>query len=224
MRQTAALSARRSALGPALSAAFYDRPTEIVARELLGTVLEHRSRDGTAAGRIVEVEAYLGPHDPACHSASGLTSRNRHLHGPPGTAYVYLIYGLHWCVNAVTREAGFGSAVLIRAIEPLVGVMHMRRRRGGVPDRALTSGPGRVCQALAIDRSQDGVSLTRGALRILAGDPVTDTQVIVTARIGITRAADWPLRFAVRDNVWVSRGRPAAEAATHRRTRPGVDG
>jgi len=213
MRRRAARPARRSSLGRPLPPAFYDRDTEVVARALLGTVIEHRSAAGVAAGRIVEVEAYLGPHDPACHSAAGQTARNRHLHGPPGTAYVYFIYGMHWCVNAVTREAGHGSAVLIRAVEPVRGVALMRRRRGGVDDTNLTNGPGKVCQALGIDRALDGARLDRGPLRLLAGPPVPADEVLVTPRIGISRAADWPLRFAVRDNAWVSGARRGRRGA-----------
>ena len=209
--------ARRSPLGPALPADFYDRETELVARDLLGAVLEHRSEAGTSAGRIVEVEAYLGPHDPACHAAPGLTPRNRHLHGPPGTAYVYFVYGMHWCVNAVTREEGHGSAVLIRAIEPLLGLDLMRRRRGGVADRDLASGPGRVCQALGVDRAFDGRPLYRGRLRIRRGTAIPPGQVEVTPRIGISRAADWPLRFCIRGSQWVSRARPSHAASARGR-------
>jgi hypothetical protein len=129
-----------------LPAAFYDRDPALVARELLGMVLRSESQDGVTSGRIVESEAYLGPHDPAAHSAVGRTSRNWHLFGPPGQAYVYFIYGMHWCVNAVTREDGHGSAVLIRAIEPLEGVELMRSRRPKAKrDRDLANGPGKVC-------------------------------------------------------------------------------
>jgi DNA-3-methyladenine glycosylase len=182
----------------ALPAAFYDRATELVARELLGAVLEHRTSLGTARGRIVETEAYLGPHDPACHAVAGLTRRTRHLHGPPGHAYVYFVYGMHWCVNAVTREEGHGSAVLIRALEPLAGLPLMRRRRRVERDRDLTNGPAKLCQALGITGALDGTRLDRGPLRILGGETVPDEQVSVTPRIGITHAADWPLRFVVK--------------------------
>ncbi len=190
-------------------APFYDRPTELVARELLGSILEHRTPAGTTSGRIVEVEAYLGPHDPACHAAAGLTSRTKSLHGPPGIAYVYFIYGVHWCFNAVTREEGHGSAVLVRALEPLAGLSVIKARRGNVRDRDLTNGPGKLCQALGIGAAQNGVPLDRGALRIVAGAPVADSDVQVTARIGITKAADWPLRWFVRGSPWVSGPRVA---------------
>jgi len=197
MTRHAAPPARRSSFGDPLPPSFYDRETEAVARDLLGRVLEHRTREGVAAGRIVETEAYLGPHDPACHAVAGLTTRTKALHGPPGTAYVYFIYGMHWCFNAVTREEGHGSAVLVRAIEPLVGVPLMRRRRGAVRDRDLANGPGKVCQALGIDRARDGARLDAGPLRIVGGSPVDEALVRVTPRIGITKAADWPLRYVV---------------------------
>jgi len=192
--------------GRPFAAGFYDRATEIVARELLGAVLEHRTVEGTVRGRIVETEAYLGPDDPACHAAAGLTERTRILHGPPGHAYVYFIYGMHWCFNAVTREAGHGSAVLVRALEPLSGLALMRRRREIDDDVGLTSGPARLCEAFAIRRSQNGVRLDRGPLRILQGLSVPDESVLITPRIGIRKAADWPLRFLVKQNPFVSKG------------------
>ena len=195
----------RRATGRPLPPSFYDRPTEDVARDLLGAVLEHRTPDGAARGRIVETEAYLGPHDPACHAAAGLTARTRTLHGPPGTAYVYFIYGMHWCFNAVTREDGHGSAVLIRALEPLAGVDLMRQRRGVDRDVDLTSGPARLCDALGLTRAADGLRLDRGPLRILHGITVPDEEIVVSPRIGIRKAAEWPLRFYIRDNRFVSR-------------------
>jgi DNA-3-methyladenine glycosylase len=210
------MTAARS--GRALPIAFYDRPTEQVARDLLGAVLECTTPLGTATGRIVETEAYLGPDDPACHAVAGLTERTRHLHGPPGIAYVYFIYGVHWCFNAVTREEGHGSAVLVRAVEPVAGIQLMRERRGAVRrDVDLTNGPGKLCQALGIDGSLNGSRLTEGPLRILAGDLVDDTQAEVTPRIGITRAADWPLRWLVRGNPYVSLARPGASKPRRRR-------
>jgi len=201
------MTAARS--GRALPMSFYDRPTEQVARDLLGAVLECTTPLGTASGRIVETEAYLGPDDPACHAVAGLTERTRNLHGPPGIAYVYFIYGVHWCFNAVTREEGHGSAVLVRAVEPIAGVDLMRERRGNVRrDVDLTNGPGKLCQALGIDGAMDGTRLTQPPLRILAAPPVEDGDVEITPRIGITRAADWPLRWLVRGNPYVSATRP----------------
>jgi DNA-3-methyladenine glycosylase len=201
----------------AYAPSFYDRPTEIVARELLGSILERSTPEGTASGRIVEVEAYLGPDDPACHAVAGRTERTWHLHGPPGIAYVYFIYGVHWCFNAVTRQEGHGSAVLVRAIEPVAGVDLMRERRGVRRDIDLTNGPGKLCQALGIDGALDGVRLDRRPLRILDGERVPDSDVEVTARIGITRAANWPLRWFVRGNPYVSVGRPGVVKPTRRK-------
>ncbi|MEO7962443.1 MAG: DNA-3-methyladenine glycosylase [Gemmatimonadaceae bacterium] len=212
-KPNAALSARRLRIveGEPFPTPFYDRATELVSRELLGAVLECRTSDGISSGRIVEVEAYLGPQDPACHAVAGLTSRTEHLHGPPGRAYVYRIYGMHWCLNAVTREAGHGSAVLIRALEPLDGLALMRRRRlAARHDRDLANGPGKLCQALGIDRSLDGATLdgTRidgASLSIIAAAPVADREVRVSPRIGITKAADWPLRWFLVESPAVTR-------------------
>jgi DNA-3-methyladenine glycosylase len=215
------------ARGAAFPPAFYDRDPRVVARELLGAVLACRTPDGVASGRVVETEAYLGPHDPACHAVAGRTARTWHLHGPPGVAYVYRIYGLHWCVNAVTLPEGVGSAVLVRALEPLDGVALMRARRPGVRrDQDLTNGPGKLCVALGIDARFDGRPLDgraprggaendAGALTLRAGAPVSDDAVVVTPRIGITRAADWPLRYFVADSAFVSRTPPAFPRARY---------
>jgi DNA-3-methyladenine glycosylase len=200
----AALPARRSSLARPYPSAFYDRDTAAVARDLLGGILETTCDGVRTRGRIVEVEAYLGPHDPSCHAAVGLTPRNRHLHGPPGTAYVYRIYGMHWCINAVTREAGHGSAVLLRAVAPLDGVETMRARRGRGADRGLANGPGKLCQALGITGALDGAPLQRGTVRLLPGAPVPDALIVVTPRIGITRAAEWPLRYLLEGDPHVS--------------------
>ena len=189
--------ATRDALGDVLPPSFYDRDAALVARDLLGAVLRRTHPDGVVSGRIVETEAYLGPHDPACHAVAGRTARTWHLFGAPGIAYVYFIYGMHWCVNAVTREDGFGSAVLIRALEPLEGIPRMRLRRPKARrDAQLCNGPGKLCAALAIDRTLDGASLTGASrLTIHAGHPIPDARVSVGPRIGITKAADWPLRY-----------------------------
>jgi DNA-3-methyladenine glycosylase len=205
MTARAAPRARRDPFGAPLAPAFYDRDPEQVARDLLGCLVAHRSPGGLTAGRIVETEAYLGPHDPACHAVAGRTKRTHWLFGPPGVAYVYFIYGVHWCLNAVTREEGFGSAVLIRALEPVEGVPLMRTRRGVARDRDLTNGPGKLCQALAITGAQSGLSLVASPLTMHPGAPLPDDAVAVTPRIGITKAADWPLRWLVRDNPFVSR-------------------
>jgi DNA-3-methyladenine glycosylase len=197
--------------GRALPRAFYERETEIVAREMLGTVLECETDDGIASGIIVETEAYLGEHDLACHAAAGRTARTEALYGPPGTSYVYFIYGMYWCFNAVTRAEGLPSAVLVRAIEPLDGIALMHKRRPRVKSEVdLTNGPGKLCTALAITGSMSGKSLQRRPLVIREGEPVPDDRVEVTTRIGITRCADWPLRWIVRGNRYVSKGKLSA--------------
>ena len=193
-------------MGRILTRDFYDRETEIVAREMLGTILECRTAEGTASGMIVEAEAYIGEHDPACHAAVGRTKRTTPLYGRPGMSYVYFIYGVHWCFNAVTREEGLPSAVLVRAIQPLTGMDLMRARRGPkVQEVNLTNGPGKLCEALGIDASMNDLSLQRYPLVIRAGETVSDADVEVGPRIGITKAADWPLRFVIRGNAWLSR-------------------
>ena len=213
----AALTARRSRVGAPLPVRFYDRPTELVARDLLGAVLECTTDDGVTRGRIVETEAYLGPDDPACHAAAGLTQRTQHLFGPPGLAYVYLIYGMYWCFNAVTRERGHGAAVLVRAVHPLDGVELMRRRRPRAKqERELTNGPGKLCLAMGIVGSMSGTSLRDGPVVIRSGAAVPDADVVVTPRIGITQAAEWPLRYLVRDDPFVS----ATPRTFYRKTYP----
>jgi DNA-3-methyladenine glycosylase len=178
-----------------LPAAFYDRDTVEVARDLLGRVLWHRSEDGDAAGTIVETEAY-GPDDPASHAFRGPTPRNAAMFGPPGHAYVYRIYGIHWCVNAVTAPVGVGEAVLIRALEPTIGHELMRRRRPVAASYTLCAGPSRLCQALGITGALDASSLVEGPLRIV-GQPDRPIEVVAVPRIGVSRAAEWPARFCV---------------------------
>jgi DNA-3-methyladenine glycosylase len=189
-----------------LSRGFYARPTTSVARRLLGHVLVSAVGGRRTAGRIVEVEAYVGPRDPACHAWDGRrTPRCEALYGPPGIAYVYFTYGMHWCLNAVTERPEFPAAVLIRALEPLEGLAVMRRRRGSVPDRALCSGPARLCEALGITGRENGVSLQHGRLQIVRAGRPRSARVVAGPRIGITRAVDWPLRFYLADSPWVSR-------------------
>ena len=198
-------------MGRVLPRAFYERETEIVARELLGTVLECETSAGTASGIIVETEAYLGEHDLACHAAAGRTARTEPLYGPPGTSYVYFIYGMYWCFNAVTRAEGLPSAVLVRALEPLAGIDLMRKRRSRIRNEVdLTNGPGKLCTALGIDGSMSAKSLQRKPLVIREGERIPDDQIEVTTRIGITRSADWPLRWIVRGNRFVSKGKVSA--------------
>jgi DNA-3-methyladenine glycosylase len=212
-RGAAQSSRRRRPPVDALAAAFYARDTELVARDLLGAVLECHTSDGIASGRIVETEAYLGEQDPACHAAVGRTARTLPLYGPPGTSYVYFIYGMHWCVNAVTRDEGLPSAVLVRALEPLDGIELMRRRRPAARRiEELTNGPARLCRALGITGEHNGLALQRPPLLVRRGDRVPDDAVTVTARIGITKAAEWPLRWLVTGSPFVS-GRRVREKA-----------
>lgn len=167
-----------------------------MARALLGKHLVHVVRGRARVGRIVETEAYLGPHDRAAHSTRGLTARNRSMFGPPGHAYVYLVYGLHHCFNVVTEGEGHASAVLVRALEPVAGI------------RDRTSGPGLVCRAMGLDRRHDGWDLTARRLFIAEGPAVPDRQVARRPRIGVDYAGAWArrlLRFCIRDNACLSR-------------------
>ncbi|HJQ20821.1 MAG TPA: DNA-3-methyladenine glycosylase [Gemmatimonadaceae bacterium] len=226
MSGSAARSARRSSRAAVLPSEFYGRDTEIVARELLGCILECRTAEGVAAGRIVETEAYVGEHDLACHAAAGRTRRTEPLYGPPGIAYVYFIYGVHWCFNAVTRDQGLPSAVLVRAIEPLVGLSVMRRRRQAARrDVDLTNGPGKLCAALGIDGRHNALALQRPPIVIRRGDAVGDDDVLITPRIGISQSAEWPLRWIVASSPYVSRtpaSFPRVLAADMAKQKPGV--
>ncbi len=199
-----------------LPRSFYARETEVVARAMLGTVLECETAAGRSAGRIVETEAYLGPTDAASHAVVGLTDRTRDLFGAPGTSYVYFIYGVHWCFNAVSWRRNGGAAVLVRAIEPLDGVSLMRARRWTVraserasprQDRHLTNGPGKLCEALGIDGQFSGLPLQRLPLVVRRGREIADADVGVSRRVGITRATEGMLRYYVRGSEFVSRAR-----------------
>jgi DNA-3-methyladenine glycosylase len=172
-----------------------------VARGLLGWTF---LRDGVG-GRIVEVEAYA-PDDPASHSFRGRTSRNGSMFSAPGTLYVYRSYGIHWCVNVVCEPPGTGAAVLLRALEPTHGLEAMRLRRGSAADGDLCSGPGKLTQALAISGADDGASITSPPFALLSPERPAD-DILATPRIGITKAAELPWRYLVRESGWVSRGR-----------------
>jgi DNA-3-methyladenine glycosylase len=161
-----------------------------VARDLLGKVIQH----GAVSARIVETEAYLGIDDAAAHSARGPTPRTRVIFGPPGRAYIYLIYGMHYCLNVVAERDGVAGCVLIRAVEPLAGMRH------------LSNGPGKLTRALGITLEHYGVDLTRGPLTIHAPQKEEKIDIVTSPRIGINKAADLPLRFFIRGNSFVSRG------------------
>jgi DNA-3-methyladenine glycosylase len=179
-----------------LPRSFYDRDTVTVARELLGKWLVRRARGVERIGRIVEVEAYLGPHDLAAHSARGLTERNRAMFGPPGHAYVYFIYGIYHCMNVVTERAGHASAVLLRALEPVKNVT------------GRTCGPGLLCHALRIDRRLNAHDLLSDTF-FIAAPPKAEPEVIVKRpRVGVDYAGRWArrhLRFYLKGNPFVSR-------------------
>ncbi len=187
--------------GQILKRAFYNRPATEVARHLLGKVLVH----GAASGIVVETEAYLGGEDLAAHSARGLTPRTRVIFGPPGHAYVYFIYGMYECLNLVAEPEGQPGCVLIRALEPLAGIELMRRRLPSARKlEDLASGPGKLTLALGITRAQNGADVTRGALVVRAPTEPRQFEIAVSPRIGIAQCADWPLRFYIRGNRFVS--------------------
>lgn len=177
---------------------FYGRPALKVAPELLGKVLCHEHDGVLTSGRIVEVEAYLGHEDPASHAFRGMTPRNRVMFGPPGHAYVYLSYGSHHCVNVVTGKEGEASAVLIRVLIPLEGIETMKKRRLRTKERELTSGPGKLTQALGIDSDGNSADLTRKPLWICDDGLGDELPWEITTRIGIERGVDLPYRFVVR--------------------------
>ena len=202
---------------------FFAEPPEIVAPQLLGKLLAARTPAGWLAGRIVEVEAYLGPHitetpDPAAHSFRGVTPRNRVMFGPPGHAYVYFIYGMYYCVNVTCEPEGKAGCILVRALEPVLGIetmavnrgiaMHDPAAKGAVKSAAskLTGGPGRLCRALAITRPEhNGLDLLDPDSPLqLRQDEWQPQPVSITPRIGIRHAADLPLRFAVAGHACVS--------------------
>ncbi|HET9727212.1 MAG TPA: DNA-3-methyladenine glycosylase [Gemmatimonadales bacterium] len=189
-----------------LPVSFFQRPADVVARELLGATVVSTVAGTRSAGRIVETEAYLGHIDPASHGYRHRRhAQNEALYGPAGTWYVYLSYGMHWCANLVCGVPGEASAVLLRALEPVEGLALMRRRRGGVTDRELCSGPGKLCQALAITRDLDGAPMRRSAVVVRARDTHPPPSVLTTPRVGITKAADWPMRFLIDGSPWSSR-------------------
>ena len=187
---------------------YLDRP-EKVAQNLLGKLLIRKLKDQTLIARIVETEAYLGNDDPAAHSFAGRTARNEVLFGPPGHAYVYFIYGMHYCLNVSCEPEGQAGGVLIRALEPVTGLAEMARLRKLPPNaspRLLTSGPGKLCQALAIARPEhNGIDLTDPASELqIADDGYQPIEIAITPRIGISKASDLELRFLIAGNKFVS--------------------
>jgi len=200
-------------LGPVLPRAFYARGALTVARELLGQLLVHRREGQARVARIVETEAYIGEHDLACHACHGRTARTEVLFGPPGHAYVYLVYGMHFCFNVVTGEAGVAAAVLVRGVEPWVGL----------PPGVRTDGPGRLTRALGIGRAENRADLTASSLAILEGPPPPRRSVRRGPRVGVDYAGAWadrPYRFWVEGSQGVSRvPRPVASRRPGRRGR-----
>ncbi len=190
----------------AVGRAFFDRPPEVVAEDIIGCTLFV----GGCGGIVVEAEAY-GQRDPASHSFRGETRRCRSMFGPPGTVYVYLIHGRHWCLNLVTEPEGTGAAVLIRAIEPTHGLAAMHERRGVEDERLLCAGPGRLTQALAITGALDGLTLSRAGLHV--GAPRERPPVARGPRIGISAATDLPWRIVAQGSRFVSRPIPRSMAA-----------
>lgn len=193
-----------------LPRAFYNGAPDQVARKLLGKILVRESGNEVLAGRIVETEAYFGIDDPAAHSAAGKTARNAVLFGAPGHAYVYFIYGVHYCLNVSCEPAGHAGCVLIRALEPLAGTETMIRLReltSSAAGHALTGGPGKLCGALEITRAENGRDMTRqgSPLRIVDDGSSRHADIETSRRVGIRKAADRPLRFFLRGNACISR-------------------
>jgi DNA-3-methyladenine glycosylase len=181
--------------GPPLAASFFERDTELVARELLGKMLVSLVDGTRTGGRIVETEAYLGSGDPGSHAATrGITDRNRVMYGPPATAYVYFTYGMHHMLNLVTEEDGKAGAVLVRAFEPAFGLDTMVVRRGGRGGRDLADGPGKVAQALGMTLEDNGTPLGAGRLAV-ADAPAPVERILISGRIGLTAGHELPLRF-----------------------------
>jgi DNA-3-methyladenine glycosylase len=199
-----------------LGAGFFDRSVHEVARELIGCRLHY----GGCGGVVVETESYERD-DPACHAYVGLTERTEVLFGPPGRAYVYLSYGIHSLLNAVAEGEGEAAAVLIRALEPTVGLEQMRARRGGRPDHELCSGPGKLTEALGIGLDANGSDLGSDPFLLLPPEPGWAADVLAGPRIGITKAVERPWRFCAAENPNVSRPRPASGVAPSARASGG---
>jgi DNA-3-methyladenine glycosylase len=225
--------ARKRLPGRLISREFFENPPEFVAPRLLGNLLVARSADGDVlAGRIVEVEAYLGPHneppDPAAHTHRGPTPRNLVLFGPAGHAYLYSIYGKYFCANISCEREGLAGGILLRALEPVMGISQMALNRGldkNAPPRMIASGPSRLCLALGLTRLlHNGLDITSAASALqVRDDGCPEAEVVITPRIGIKHAVDWPLRFALRGHSCVSGPKWLAETSTKRKRSSSVE-
>lgn len=187
---------------------FYAQPTVHVARQLLGKYLVRNHPDGKTVGKIVETEAYVGPHDLACHASKGRTARTEVMFGAPGHAYVYFIYGVYYCLNIVTEEVGHASAVLIRALEPVEGIELMQKRRGTEKIHSLASGPGKLCLAMSIDKTLNAADMARGNVLYVEDRNEAAPKIVATPRIGVDYAGKWkdkPWRFLIRGSEFVSK-------------------
>ena len=192
-----------------LPRSFYARPTEEVTQDLLGKVLVRRLDAGIVRGRIVEVEAYHGENDPGSHAFRGRTERTEVMFGPPGHVYVYFTYGKHFCMNVVAEEQGKAGAALLRALEPLAGIALMEANRGARSVVNLCNGPAKLCEALAITNRQNGADL-EGSEIWIEDDGYAPGEVAVTSRVGLTRGVEFPLRYFLSGNPYVSPGKPSA--------------
>jgi DNA-3-methyladenine glycosylase len=201
-----------------LTRSFYHRETLVVARELIGKYIVYQTARGRLSARIVEVEAYIGEEDPACHAACGPTDRNRLMYGKPGVAYIYFIYGMYHCLNFVTERDGFPAAVLLRAAEPVEGVDHMRSGLSQQSEHALLSGPGKFCRGFGLSRKQNGLDLTRAEL-YLEDRYEAPPRVGTSKRIGIRRGAERPWRFFDADSVAVSNRARTGQRYSKRKVR-----
>ena len=187
-----------------LSRKFYSRDTETIAKELLGKILVHKTGEGVVKGKIVETEAYLGENDPGAKGNRNINTAPKSLLKDPGHAFVYFTYGNHWMLNVIAKNPGILGAVLIRALEPLEGIKLMKRRRDKGDVHDLTDGPGKLTQALGIDKSHDGLDLTKSN-DLFIEDSNEKPKIFTTTRIGLSKGGDLPLRFYRRDSEFVSR-------------------
>lgn len=190
----------------ALPRAFYQQSSLSVARALLGKYLCRKWKNVFLVGKIVEVEAYIGENDPACHAARGRTSRNEIMYGQPGFAYIYFIYGMYYCLNVVTEKEGFPAAILIRAVEPISGIERMKWLRKNDSVQKLTNGPGKLCQAFHLNRKQNGKDLCGKELFIMNGEEIAGASVARSKRVGIKIGIDHLWRFYLKNNIYVSKG------------------